>query len=852
MGWLSEFWRRLTFLFLRNRFDSDLEEEMRDHLARKAADLDPLGARRQFGNPTHWREESRDAWGWGPIERAWQDIRFAFRMLRKNAAFTALALATLAIGIGANTLIFTVVHAVLLSPLPYHQPERLVRILGQKKDWVDYMSGPDVADIAAQSTAFDGIAMYTPEGADLAEGGEPELLQGSQVSANLFAVLAVSPVAGRGLDAGDEKPNAPPAVVISYALWQRKFGGERSIVGKTVALGKDPRTVVGVMPPSFRVPNPETQYWVPITQFRSGLPRGKHLFSVLGRLKPGATIGQARAEVKTIADRLQRAYPETNHGWSGDVVSLTENIVGGVRSVLSILLGAVGMVLLVACANVANLSLSRSLQRRQEMAVRAALGAGRRRLARLVFAENLMLALAGGALGVLLAVWGLHALAPLYPPGLPRTQEIHVDNAVLAFTILISLGTALLVGLLPAMRLSQTDLNASLKSGIRSGGPRTGRTRSVLVVAQIALAMVLVTCAGLLIKSFLLRTRISGFSPDNVLIAQLPSLPVGRIDSVVDRVRALPGVAAVAATTSFSYVQMMSVQVEVEGKPSTNAGFGPMFEVVTADYFRAVGVPLRKGRGIESRDTASAPPVAVINETMARKYFPGEEAVGKRIRTEDAKSSWRTIVGVTADAFTAEGGHSPALYVAYPQIEDFEPNAIAIRTTGPLRAITSQVRAAIREVAPKAPIAKMQSMRDDLFGMVAKEWFYTLILALFGGMALALAALGVYGAVSVAVSLRTHEIGVRMALGAARSDVRATVMREGLVLAATGGLIGAAASWMATRLLLSTGLLFQVKPRDPLTFALVPAVLLAAALAACWGPARRATRVDPVIALRYE
>jgi len=824
---------------------------MRFHLERKAADLDPLAARRQFGNAALLRDESRDAWGWGPFERAWQDVRFAFRMLRKNAAFTTLALATLAIGIGANTLIFTVVHAVLLSPLPYHQPERLVRILGQKKDWVDYMSGPDVADIAAQNTAFDGIAMYTPEGADLTDGREPELLQGSQVSANLFSVLGVSPIAGRGLDAGDEKPNAPPAVVISYALWQRKFGGERSIVGKTVALGKDPRTVVGVMPPSFRIPNPETQYWVPITQVRAALPRGKHLFSVLGRLKPGATVEQARAEVKTIADRLQRAYPETNHGWSGDVVSLTENIVGGVRSVLSVLLGAVGMVLLVACANVANLSLSRSLQRRQEMAVRAALGAGRRRLARLVFVENLLLALAGGALGVLLAVWGLHALAPFYPPGLPRTSEIRVDNAVLAFTTLISLGTALLVGLLPAMRLSQTDLNASLKSGMRSGGRRTARTRSVLVVAQVALAMVLVTCAGLLILSFLLRTRISGFSPDNVLIAELPSLPAGRIDSIVERVHSLPGVAAVAATTSFSYVHMMTIEVQVEGKPGVSSGAGPMFEVVTADYFHAFGVPLRKGRGIESRDTAAAPPIAVINETMARQYFPADDPIGKRIRF-DAKSTWRTIVGVTADAFTSEEGHNAALYVAYPQIEDFEPNTIAIRTTGPPRAVASQVRAVIREVAPKAPIAKMQTMRDDLFGMVAKEWFYTLILGLFGAMALALAALGVYGAVSVAVSLRTHEIGVRMALGAARSDVRATVLREGLVLAAVGATIGAAASWMATRLLLSTGLLFQVKPRDPLTFALVPAVLLAAAVAACWGPARRATRVDPVIALRYE
>jgi putative ABC transport system permease protein len=853
MGWLSEFWRRLAFLFHRKQFDSDLEEEMRYHLERKAADLDAFAARRQFGNATFLREESRDAWGWGWLERAWQDVRFAHRMLRKNAAVTALALMTLAIGIGANTLIFTVVHAVLLSPLPYKEPQRLVRLLGQKSHWVNYMSGPDVADIRAQSTAFEDIAMVSYTGADLTEGGEPEHLQGSQVSANAFSVLGVSPIAGRGLNTADDEPNAPPVVVLSYALWQRRFGGERSVIGKPVVLGKETRTVVGVMPSWFRFPDPETQLWVPVPAERMGLARGKHLFSVFARLKPGATVEQARAEVKTIADRLARAYPDSNTGWSADAQSLTENIVGGVRSALSMLLGAVGLVLLVACANVANLSLSRGFARRQEMAVRAALGAGRGRLARLLFVENLVLALCGGGLGVLLAVWGLHALAPLYPPRLPRTAEIRIDAAVLAFTMLVSLATAILVGLLPALRLSRTDLNAALKAGVRSRGARTGRTRAVLVVAQVALAMVLVTCAGLLIKSFLLRTRISGFSPDNVLIAQLPTLPSGRVDAIVDRVRTLPGVTGAAATTSFSYVQMMTVQVEIAGRPGIDSPIGPMFEVVTADYFRTLGVPLRKGRGIEERDIASAPPVAVINETMAHQYFPGADAIGKQIRL-DPKSNWLTIVGVIADVgrFNADVQQKGALYVPHAQFADFDPTAIAIRTAGSPKATAPSVRAIIHEVAPKSPIAKMQTMRDDLFGMVATEWFYTLILGLFGAMALSLAALGVYGAVSVAVSLRTHEIGVRMALGAARGDVRAAVMREGLMLAAAGAAIGAGASWMATRLLLSTGLLFQVTPRDPLTFALVPAVLLAAAMAACWGPARRATRVDPVIALRYE
>jgi putative ABC transport system permease protein len=424
---------------------------------------------------------------------------------------------------------------------------------------------------------------------------------------------------------------------------------------------------------------------------------------------------------------------------------------------------------------------------------------------------------------------------------------------VLAFTLLVSLGTAILVGLLPALRLSRTDLNAALKASVRSRGGRTGRTRAMLVVAQVALAMVLVTCAGLLIRSFLLRTRIGGFSPDNVLIAELPTLPQGRIDDVIGRVRTLPGVTAVAATTSFSYTQMMTIPVEVEATPASTTQPQPLLELVTTDYFRALSVPMRKGRAIGQSDTASAPPVAVINETMARQYFPNADPIGRRIRTELDKS-WRTIVGVTADYGHYESDEKPrgALYLPHPQVDDFDPYIVAVRTAAPPKAIASLVRSAIHTAVPKVPIAKMQTMRDDLFGLVATEWFYTLILGLFGAMALALAALGVYGAVSVAVSLRTHEIGVRMALGAARGDVRAAVMREGLMLAAAGAAIGAAASWMATRLLLSTGLLFQVAPRDPLTFALVPAVLLAAAVAACWGPARRATRVDPVIALRYE
>jgi putative ABC transport system permease protein len=854
MEWLGELWRRLLFLFHRNRFESDLEEEMRFHLEMKGAGASSA-ARRQFGNATHWREESRDAWGWGPIERAWQDVRFAAHMLRKNAALTTLALLTLGIGIGANTLIFTVVHAVILSPLPYIEPDRLVRILARKPKWGTPMSAPDTADVRAQSTAFADIAVFSPHGLDLTSAGEPEHLQGNMVSTNLFAMLGAMPEIGRVFDAADGKPNANPSVVLSYPLWQRRFGGDRSVIGRTLTMSGQTRTVIGVMPAWFRFPSPAAQYWAPVDQQRMNSPRSIHPFGVVARLKPGVRIEQARTEVKTIAARLEKTYPDTNSGWGADVQSLADYTVGGgVRSALQILLGAVTLVLLVACANVANLALARGVQRRQEMAVRAALGAARGRLARLLFIENLLLALAGGGLGVALAGWGLHALAPLYPPNLPRTSEIRIDSSVLLFTVLASIGTAVLVGLLPAFRLPRADLNTALKAGIQSRGLRTGRTRATLVVAQVALAMVLVTSAGLLIRSFLLRTRVVGFRPDNVLIMKMPSLMGSDTGAVLDRVRMLPGVASAAATTSFSYVQMMRAGVEIAGRLRVESPDGPMFEVISADYFRTIGVPLLKGRAIEEHDNATAPPVAVINRTMAQQYFPNENAIGKQVRL-GAKEDWKTIVGVVADValFSTDEPQRGEIYVPYPQAApELGPNTLAIRTSVSPKGVAPMVRGVVHQIYPKAPIGKLETMRDDLFDLVAAEWFYTLILGLFGAMALALAALGVYGAVSVAVSLRTHEIGVRMALGAARSDVRGAVLREGLMLWAIGAAIGGAASWTATRLLLSTGLLFQVKPRDPLTFAVVPAVLLAAAIAACWAPARRATRVDPVIALRYE
>jgi len=491
------------------------------------------------------------------------------------------------------------------------------------------------------------------------------------------------------------------------------------------------------------------------------------------------------------------------------------------------------------------------------MAVRAALGAGRRRLVRLLLVESLLLSLAGGALGGLLAVWGVYALTPFYPPQMPRVAEIQIDKTVMAFTGLVSLATAVVVGLFPALRVSHTDLNAALKAGARTRGPRTGRARAALVIAQVALAMVLLACSGVLIRSFLLRTRVNGFRPDDVLIVELPQLAQGHLPAVLDRIRSIPGVESAGATTSFAYTRMMGIEVKVTGAKADQA-ISATVEIVTSGYFQTLRIALRKGRTIDAGDFSGRSPVAVVNEALARRYFAGAELLGRQIvLATRPKETLAPIVGVVGDVpmFASEREAEPALYLPYQPsgfVANFEPDSIAVRTSGRPERLVGAVRSVIRTMEPRTPIVRMQTMRADLARMVASEWFYTVMLGLFAGMGLLLAVLGVYGVVSFAVSLRTHEIGVRMALGASYGDVAREVLREGLLLAGGGAAIGTVASLAATRVLISTNLLFGVKPRDPLTFALVPAVLLTAAVVASWGPARRATKVDPVVALRYE
>ena len=858
MEWL----RRLATLFRRGALDRDLDEEMRIHLdmqteENRAGGMDAeearYAARRQFGNPTLLKESGREAWGWVFLDRLAQDVRYAVRTLRKSPGFTVVALLTLAAGIGANTVIFSVVRGVLLAPLPYTEPGRLAMLYAAKGERGDriMMSAPDATDLRSRTTAFTDVAIAGYTSADFVSSGEPERLTGSRVSGNLFAVLGVAPFLGRSLEQGDDLPNAPPVVVLSHALWHRRFGADAAVIGRSIPLGKQVRTIVGVMPPGFYFPTEKTEFWIPLGADEVRYVRGDRMFRVVGRLKPGAAIGQARTEAKGVATVLESAWPQSNRGWSVEVAPLIDAVVGDVREALLILLGAVGMVLLIACANVANLLLARGAARRREIAVRAALGAGRRRLARLLLVESLLLALAGGAVGVTFASWGLGALLPLYPPGLPRVAEIRLNAPVLAFTFVLSVVTGLLFGLLPALRLSRADLNSALRSGARSGGLQGGHSRRALVVAQVSLATVLLICAGLLVKSFLLRTRVAGFDPSNVLMVNLPDLPAARVAAIVETVRALPGVSAAGAGNSIPNAPAMSTEIEIQGKQKSDTRLDAIFDIVTADYFRVLRMPIRRGRVIEERDAASAPAVAVINEALARRYFPGEDPLGRQLRWVRISASWITIVGVVGDStpFGADRETRPAMYLSFRQ-HSMQPGMLLVRTAVAPHAVAPAIRSVIRSLEPGKPMIAMQTVEEDLSRRAASPRFYMLLLGAFALLALALAVLGVYGVISFVVSARTHEIGVRMALGASGGDVLASVLREGMTLALLGTAIGVAAALGATRLLVS--LLFRVKPADPLTFACVGAALLAAAAAACWAPARRATRVDPMEALRYE
>ncbi len=861
MNRLSQIRRRLAVLFRREQFQNDLEEEMRAHLEMQAEENEANGmdadearyaARRQFGNATLLRETSTETWGWPAIESCARDVKLAVRALRRNPAFTSLAVLTLALGIGANTAVFSVVQGVLLRPLPFRDPGRLVMVWEQRpkrgEDRV-VISAPEFAAFQMRSSSFESMAAIHGGSATLALAGEPTQVPGWTVSADFFKTLGVAPALGR-VFSSEEQRSGHRVAVLGDALAKR-LGGD--MVGKTVRLDGELYVVIGVMPPEFSFPD-GSDIWRLIAPSRLAASDDNHNFRMIARLKSGATATQAQSEVQTIALPFQQEYA-ASLGTGMAVVPLREEIIGHARHALLALLGVVACLLLIACANVANLSLSRIAGRRREIALRLSLGASRWRVVRLLLAEGAVLAFAGGALGLVAAYWGVSAFVASNPIELPRVQEIAIDPGVLLFTFTVAVLTALLIGLIPALRVSRVDVNSALKQAEGNriiGGFGRDRARSVLAVAQVALAIMMLTGAGLLLRSFVERITVPlGFRPEGMLGVELPWSARPRMDELLERIRAIPGVQAAGAATAFPHKPPgTSGGFAVEGQPKAPEEMpraGKM--VITPDFFRAAGVTLLKGRFMTEADRADTQPVAVISEALARRHFAGVDPIGKRIRWG---GPWATVVGVVGDikGFGIDGPPMPTIYLPRGQVNWNNYVYVVVRTTVPPISLAPTVRKEIRAWDKTILIEQLAPIEDMLSASVAVPRFYMLLVAAFAVIALAIAAVGVYGTLNYLVTQRTHEIGVRMALGAQPSDLRQTIVGQGLALILSGLAFGLAGAWALTRLLAS--LLFRVRPNDAATFIAASAVLIAVGLLACYLPARRATNIDPLEALRHE
>jgi len=796
-----------------------------------------------------------------------QDLRYGVRMLLKRPGFTFIAVLTLALGIGANTAIFSVINGVLLRPLPFAEADKLVRVyekrlkLGRQRNAV---SAPDFIDWRSQNRVFEDIAAYAPWSTNLTGGDEPMRLAGTVTSASLFSVLGVRPQLGRTFLAEEDQPNGDRVVILSHGLWQRRFGSDTGVVGRSIVLNGASFTVVGVMPAGFEFPSKETELWAPLGLDPSNQEgRGSHYLDVVARLKPGVTLQQAQANMETIAGELEKQY-QVNTGHGVNIFPLYEEIVGSVRTALLVLLGAVGLVLLIACANVANLLLVRTVARQKEIAIRTTLGASRRRIIQQLLTESILLGVLGGALGLLLAVWGTDLLINISPSNMPRMSEITIDYRVLGFTFAISLLTGVIFGLLPALQALRFNINESLKSEGRGvvGSSSRSRARSVLIVTEIALALVLLVGAGLLIKSFKRLGEVDpGFKPDNVMTMQL-SLPRAKygkpeqqsafIQQVLERIEAVPGVGSVSMVAAPPFSGFTASRYfQIEGRPPRPAGegFNAGYNSASPNYFQTLGIPLRRGRDFTRQDVMGTPEVVIINEAMARRFWPDEDAIGGRLRIgEDA---WRTVVGVVGDVRHTGLDEEPKPEMFYPYLQSpLSFMTLMVRSATDEKSLRASIQREIRAVDPDLPVYGIKSMEQLISESVSPRRLNMILLTTFAIVALVLAALGIYGVMAYSVSQRTHEIGIRMALGAQRGDVLKMIVGQGLILTLTGIGIGLAASFGLTRLMAS--LLYGVTATDPLTFIVVALVLGTVALMASFIPARRATRVDPMEALRYE
>jgi predicted permease len=887
MSWLKLIYTRLYGFLRRGRVESEMDEELRFYIHMRMQEnilrgMTPDQARRdaerRFGNFEHIKDLCRDVRGGGMLDTLWQDVRFGSRMLVRSRAVTIVAVLALALGIGANTAIFSVVNSVLLKPLPYKSSERLVMVWEDATKYGFAHNTPAPAnfiDWREQGEAFEDMAALIDQSFNLTDVGEPERIEGQRVSASLFPLLGVEPVLGRAFLPEEDRPEGNRVVILSHGLWRRRFGLDENIIGKTLNLNAELFTVVGVMPPAFQFPDPEDELWVPVAfSPDEASNRGSHYLRVVARLKPDVTLGQAQAEMDTIAARLEQQYPQSNTSVGAVVVSLQEELVGDIRPALLVLLGAVGFVLLIACANVANLLLARAAARQKETAIRTALGAGRLRLMRQFLTESILLAGLGGAVGLMLAVWGIDLIVRFIPGNIWQAKSVSFNMSVLGFTLLVSLVTGVVFGLAPALQASRTNLNESLKEGGRDSatGARGSRVRKLLVVSEIALALVLLIGAGLMINSFTrLRNVDAGFQPDNLLTMRIILTPSKYPDQtrraaffteLLSRVKALPGVQDAGA---ISWLPLTfkggSNGFTIEGRPEPPRDQLPIsiVRVISPDYFRTMSIPLLKGRAFTEQDTQDSPGVVIINEAMAKHFWPGEEAIEKRIKMGgfNSEAPWLSVVGIAKNVrqYELNTESKPEMYFPYIQANvsgsaAFGMRDLVVRTSTDPLGLAAAARSEVWAVDKDQPVSNIRTMEQIMSTSVSRQRFNMLLLGIFAAVALILAAVGIYGVMSYSVAQRTHELGIRMALGAQSRDVLGLVIGQGMKLTLIGIATGLAAAFALTRLMSS--LLYGVSATDPLTFAAISVILTGVALAASFVPARRAIKVDPIVALRYE
>ena len=875
-------------MFWRTRKTSDFSDEIETHLQLEIARLREQGlnkedataaARRTFGNVTQAQERFYESGRWLWWDHLWQDLRYGARMLRKNPSFTAIVVLTLALGIGANTAIFSVLYTVLLKALPYPQAGRLVMVyenvqLPTYQNKRNTPSPGNFSDWSAQNTVFESMAAYSNRSFNVTGTGEPLRLEGELVSTGFFPALRVNAALGRVFTPEEDHPGNSQVLLISDGLWRSRFAADPRVLGNKIFLDDQAYEIIGVMAPGFHFPDPDDQLWAPLALSREEVVnRGSHYLSVFARLKPGVPLAQAQAQMNLIARHLTELYPDSNTGVAAEVVPLHEDIVGPVRPALLVLVGAVGLVLLIVCANIANLLLARASARSREIAVRLALGASRGRIARQLLTESILLALLGGGVGVLLARWGLGGIRILAATNLPRAEEFSLSGPVLLFSLVISVAAGVVFGVSPAFQAMQRNVQDTLKPGSRESaeGSRL-RTRSFLVVLETALGFVVVIGAGLLLRSFVSINHVRlGFQPDGLLTFRV--IPRGERYSqsaqrtlfyrqAIEQLRALPGVRSAAAITFIPLTLTKGLKgFTIDGRPPSGPGQVPLasYDIVTPDYFQTMETPVLEGRDFSWRDSPETQPVVIINEAMAKRYWSGEDPLGKRFRRAgpDDQFPWMTIIGVVANVreFSPTVEAEPTMYFPVAQYT-YAGDAGGIlrdwivRTTGDPTRVASSVTGAIWGVDRNLPVTRIRTMEEVRSISLASERMNLLLFGLFAVLALALATIGIYGVLAYSVAQRTREIGIRLALGAHHNDVLRLVVSQGLRLAALGILLGLSGALTLTRLM--AGMIYGVSATDPVTFLSVAILLGLVAAAACYIPARRAMRVDPMVALRYE